>query len=94
MFQEKIEQAKYCGVIRNISALEYPTEELESNSFQDGCKAYHYQDEFMDTYIIVDPEGTKCFFAKGWTKYQWGETQLIKVEEREVNIFPTPVPKE
>ena len=94
IFQEKIEQAEYCGVIRNISGSKYPTEELESNSFQDGCKAYHYQDEFMETYIIVDPEGTKCFFADGWTKYQWGETQLIKVEEQEVNIFPTPVPKE
>lgn len=93
LFQEKIEQAKYCGIIRRIST-GYPTEELESNSFQDGCKAYHYQDEFMETYIIVNPEGTKCFFAKGWTKYRWGETQLIKVEDREVNIFPTPIPTE
>ena len=89
VFQNRIDQAEYLGLIRNVPGNEFPKEELESNCFADGCKLYYYQDEQIETYIVLNPEETECFFAMGWAKYTPG---YKKIEERTVDVFPTPVP--
>ena len=93
--QEKLDKAEYIGEIINmVEPDELPSEELESNCFSAGRKLYHYQDETMETYIVVNEEETECYFAKKWWVYEKTEGGMREVEEYVVELFPTPMPTE
>ena len=89
--QEKLDKAEYVGEITNmVSPNKLPSEELESNCFAAGRKLYHYQDDTMETYIVVTEDGTECYFAQEWYVYEKREGGMVKVEEYIVELFPTP----
>ena len=89
--QEKLDKADYVGAITNmVSPNKLPSEELESNCFAAGRKLYHYQDDTMETYIVVTEDGTECYFAQEWYVYEKREGGMVKVEEHIVELFPTP----
>ncbi len=91
--QEKLDKAEYVGEITNkVSPNKLPSEELESNCFLAGRKLYHYQDDTMETYIVVTEDGTECYFAQEWYVYEKREGGMVKVEEHIVELFPTPTP--
>ena len=91
--QEKLDKAEYVGEITNrVSPNKLPSEELESNCFAVGRKLYHYQDDTMETYIVVTEDGTECYFAQEWYVYEKREGGMVRVEEHIVELFPTPTP--
>ena len=91
--QETLDKAEYIGeIVNRVSPNQLPSEELESNCFAEGRKLYHYQDETMETYIVVNEEETECYFAKQWWVYEKTEGSMKKVEEHVAELFPTPTP--
>ena len=93
--QEKLDQAEYIGeIVNRVAPDELPSDELESNCFATGRKLYHYQDETMETYIVVKEDGTECYFAEEWYVYEKRDGGMVKVEEHIADLFPTPVPTE